>query len=107
MRIGRLGPCRQNTRTEYAGGHHADAASPAFVEESRALLVEEGVATSDQAERAVIYKQASAILNEDLPSLFYYTANVFVGVNKGLTGLKPSSDPGYLTWNIQDWAFTK
>jgi ABC-type transport system substrate-binding protein len=70
-------------------------------------LMSKGVATSDQAERAVIYKQASAILNDELPSLYYYTANVFMGVNKGLTGLKPSSDPGYLTWNIQDWTFTK
>jgi ABC-type transport system substrate-binding protein len=70
-------------------------------------LMSKGVATTDQAERAKIYKEASAILNDELPSLFYYSANVFVGVNKGLTGLKPSSDPGYLTWNIQDWTFTK
>ena len=70
-------------------------------------LMAKGVATSKQEERQKIYWEASAILNDELPSLFYYTASSFVGVNKGLTGLKPSADPGYLTWNIQEWNFSK
>ncbi|MGQ9666212.1 MAG: ABC transporter substrate-binding protein [Anaerolineae bacterium] len=70
-------------------------------------LMNQGVATSDIKERQKIYWEASAILNEELPSLFFYTPNVFFGVNKGLKGLKPSADPGYLTWNITEWYFEK
>ena len=60
---------------------------------------------SDPSARQEIYWEASAMLNEDLPSLFYFTANRFFGVNKGLKGLSPSADPGYVTWNITDWYF--
>jgi ABC-type transport system substrate-binding protein len=67
----------------------------------------DGIATSDIEERAAIYKEASALLNDELPSLFFYTANSYAGINTGLTGVIPSADPGYLTWNIEDWAFTE
>ncbi len=70
-------------------------------------LMAKGVATSKAEDRQKIYWEASAILNDELPSLFFFTSNVFVGVNKGLTGVKPSADPGYLTWNIQEWSFQK
>jgi peptide/nickel transport system substrate-binding protein len=70
-------------------------------------LMAKGVATSKQEERQKIYWEASAILNDELPSLFFYTASSFVGINKGLTGIKPSSDPGYMTWNIREWTFSK
>jgi ABC-type transport system substrate-binding protein len=66
-------------------------------------LMAKGVATSDPDQRQEIYWEASAILNEELPSLFFFTANRFFGVNKGLGGVNPSADPGYLTWNIEDW----
>ena len=68
-------------------------------------LMKKGVATSDVKERQKVYWEASALLNDELPSLFLFTANVLYGVNKGLKGLKPSADPGYLTWNIQEWSF--
>jgi len=70
-------------------------------------LMAKGVTSSKQEERQKVYWEASAILNDELPSLFFYTPNSFVGVNKGLTGVKPSADPGYLTWNIQEWNFSK
>lgn len=66
-------------------------------------LMAAGSATSNIDERQEIYWQASAILNDELPSLFFYTPNVFFGVNKGLKGLAPSADPGYITWNIENW----
>jgi peptide/nickel transport system substrate-binding protein len=66
-------------------------------------LMASGVKTSVTEERQKIYWQASAMLNEDLPSLFYYTANVFFGSNKGLKGLLPSADPSYMTWNLTEW----
>jgi peptide/nickel transport system substrate-binding protein len=70
-------------------------------------LMAQGVAVSDPDARQEIYWQASALLNDELPSLFYYTPNVFFGVNKGLKGLAPSADPGYVTWNIEDWYLEK
>ena len=70
-------------------------------------MMADGIATSDIEERAVIYKEASALLNDELPSLFFYTANSYAGINTGLTGVIPSADPGYLTWNIEDWAFVE
>lgn len=70
-------------------------------------LMKDGVATSDTQTRADAYWKASEILNDELPSLFFYTDSTFTGVNSGLTGIKPSADPGYLTWNIEDWAFTQ
>lgn len=70
-------------------------------------LMTEGIATSNTEERAAIYKEASAILNDEMPSLFFYTANSYAGINAGLTGVIPSADPGYLTWNIEDWVFVE
>jgi len=66
-------------------------------------LMTAGSATSKIEERQKIYWEASALLNDELPSIFLYTPSVFFGANKGLQGLAPSADPGYLTWNIQDW----
>jgi peptide/nickel transport system substrate-binding protein len=70
-------------------------------------LMGKGVATSKSEDRQKIYWEASAILNDELPSLFLFAPNSFVGVNKGLRGLKPSADSSYLTWNIQEWSFQK
>jgi len=72
--------------------------SPEFDE-----LMAQAAAVSDFEVRQQAYWQASAILNDELPSVFYYTPSVFYGVNKGLKGLAPSADPFYLTWNIGDW----
>ncbi len=66
-------------------------------------LMQAGAASSIQEERQKAYWEASALLNEELPSLFFYTPNVFFGANKGLKGLSPTADPGYLTWNIEEW----
>jgi peptide/nickel transport system substrate-binding protein len=74
-----------------------------FCNEEYDELMAQGVSVSDINARQEIYWQASAILNDELPSLFFYTPDVFYGVNKGLQGLVPSADPGYVTWNIEDW----
>ena len=68
-------------------------------------LMSRGVTISDIDARQEIYWEASAMLNDDLPSLFLFTPSRFFGVNKGLAGVEPSSDPGYVTWNIVDWYF--
>lgn len=68
-------------------------------------LMTKGVATSKTEERQKIYYEASRILNDELPSLFLFTSNVFYGVNKGVKGLKPAADPGYTTWNVVEWTY--
>ncbi len=70
-------------------------------------LMTQGVATADIEERAAIYHQASAILNEELPSLFFMSQDAFVGKNPNLTGIKPSADTGYMTWNIEEWSISE
>ncbi|MDZ7845279.1 MAG: ABC transporter substrate-binding protein [Anaerolineales bacterium] len=70
-------------------------------------LMKDGVATSVIEERQAISYEASAMLNEDLPSLFFMTPDVFYGVNPNLAGVEPSPDQGYVTWNIEEWTITE
>lgn len=70
-------------------------------------LMKDGVATSVIEERQAIYYEASSMLNEDLPSLFFMTPDVFYGVNPSLAGVEPSPDQGYVTWNIEEWTITE
>ncbi len=70
-------------------------------------LLNRGLATSKKEERQKIYGEASAILNDEQPALFLFAPNSLVGVNKGLRGVKPSADPNYLTWNVNEWAFQR
>jgi peptide/nickel transport system substrate-binding protein len=70
-------------------------------------LMNKGNAVSKNEDRQRSYWDASTILNDEMPSIFLLAPNVFVGVNKGLGGVKPIADSNYLTWNIQDWAVQK
>jgi peptide/nickel transport system substrate-binding protein len=70
-------------------------------------LMVDGVATSVIEDRQAIYFEASAILNEELPSLFFMSPDSFVGMNPNLTGVQPSADPGYMTWNIEEWTISE
>jgi len=53
------------------------------------------------------YWNASAILNEELPSLFLFVPHVTVAVNKKLTGVQPVTDVNFLTWNLLQWTVQK
>ncbi len=70
-------------------------------------FIVKGNAASKTEDRQKSYWDASALLNDELPSIFLFAPNVFVGVNKGLSGIKPLADPNYLMWNIQDWSVQK
>lgn len=71
-----------------------------------ALMVQ-GKASGDINTRAGIYHEASAILNDELPSLFFMTPSSFIGRDSRLKGVQASTDIGYLTWNIVDWYFAE
>ncbi|MBM3129728.1 MAG: peptide ABC transporter substrate-binding protein [Chloroflexi bacterium] len=66
-----------------------------------------GNAVNRNEDRQKAYWDASALLNDELPSIFLFAPNVFVGVNKGVSGVKPSVDPSFLTWNIAEWTIQK
>jgi len=70
-------------------------------------LMKQGVVVSDIDTRQEIYFQASQILNEEVPSLFFMTPDVFYGVNPSLAGVDPSPDQGYVTWNITEWTISE
>lgn len=70
-------------------------------------LMAKGKTSGEASVRAEYYHEASAILNDELPSLFFMTLSSFVGKDPRLMGVKPSADIGYLTWNIADWYFSE
>jgi peptide/nickel transport system substrate-binding protein len=66
----------------------------------------DGRGTSDIPTRTEIYHQVALILNEDVPTLFWWSDNQIFGVNKKLQGLKPGPNQ-YIWWNIQEWSFAE
>lgn len=70
-------------------------------------LMTQGAAVADIETRQTAYFQASAIQNEDVPSLFFMSPDVFFGVSTSLSGVKPSTDSGYVTWNIEEWTVSE
>lgn len=77
-------------------------ANPEFDE-----LMDRGRASGDPVVRAEYYHEASAILNTELPSLFFMSPSTIIGRNHRLMGVRPTADVGYLTWNITDWHFSE
>lgn len=70
-------------------------------------LMDLGRASGDPAVRTEYYHEASAILNNELPSLFFMSPSTIVGRNQRLMGVRPTADVGYITWNIADWHFSE
>ncbi len=66
----------------------------------------DGRGTSDIDQRREIYHQVAKILNEDVPTLFWWSDNQIFGVNSKLQGLKPGPNQ-YIWWNIQEWSFAE
>ncbi len=65
-------------------------------------LMDAGAATTDLAERAAIYNEASRILNTELPSLFLMTQNNVWAVRDRIQGFTGSAG-NYITWNLPAW----
>ncbi len=66
----------------------------------------DGRGTTDIPTRTEIYHQVAKILNEDVPTLFWWSDNQIFGINKKLEGVKPGPNQ-YIWWNIQDWSFAE
>lgn len=66
----------------------------------------DGRGTTDIPTRTEIYHKVANILNEDVPTLFWWSDNQIFGINKKLQGVKPGPNQ-YIWWNIQDWSFSE
>jgi ABC-type transport system substrate-binding protein len=66
----------------------------------------DGRGTTDIPTRTEIYHQVAKILNEDVPTLFWWSDNQIFGINKKLQGVKPGPNQ-YIWWNIQEWSFAE
>lgn len=76
--------------------------SPAFDEAMNA-----GSSTNDLEERAAAYNTASKILNTELPSLFFMTANVNFAHADKLQGFAGAASADYMTWNLREWTIAE
>ncbi|HEY3108889.1 MAG TPA: ABC transporter substrate-binding protein [Chloroflexota bacterium] len=68
-------------------------------------LFAQGRATPDVAKRKEIYAKVAKILNEDIPSIFWWSENIIWGVNKRVKNIKPGVNQ-YIWWNIQEWTLS-
>ncbi len=65
-----------------------------------------GRGTPDIEERREIYHQAAKILNEDVPTIFWWSENMIWGINKRVEGVIPGPNTD-IHWNIQDWSIAE
>jgi peptide/nickel transport system substrate-binding protein len=62
----------------------------------------QGRSTTDTAKRKEVYSNVARILNEDVPTVFWWSENIIYGVNKRIKGYKVGTND-YLWWNIHEW----
>lgn len=65
----------------------------------------QGRGTTDVAKRTDLYHQATKIINEDVPTLFWWSDNEIFGISKRLQGVKPGPS-SYIWWNIHEWTLS-
>lgn len=66
----------------------------------------DGRGTPDIEQRTEIYYQVAHILNEDVPTIFWWSENMIWGINKRLQGVVPGPNTD-IHWNIQEWSFAE
>jgi ABC-type transport system substrate-binding protein len=69
-------------------------------------LFVQGRGTTDIPQRTEIYHQVAKTLNEDVPTLFWWSDNQIFGINKKLQGVKPGPNQ-YIWWNIHEWSLAE
>jgi len=69
-------------------------------------LFVQGRATADQAARAKIYQEASALINDDVSHVWLFVADAIYGYSDKLQGLKPHGDFNSAYWNANEWSVT-
>lgn len=66
----------------------------------------EGRGTTDIAQRTEIYHTVAKTLNEDVPTIFWWSDNLIWGLSNKLQGPKPGPNQ-YLQWNIHEWTLSE
>ena len=69
-------------------------------------LFMDGRAATDQAARAKIYQEASAIINDEVSHVWLFVADAIYGYSDKLQGLKPHGDFNSAYWNAHEWSVT-
>jgi peptide/nickel transport system substrate-binding protein len=62
-----------------------------------------GRGTPETEERREIYHDAARILNDDVPTIFWWSENMIWGINKRVQGVVPGPNTD-IHWNIQEWS---
>ena len=83
------------------GGNTTHYSSPELDE-----LFVQGRATSDIEQRKEVYHQVAKILNEDVPTIFWWSENMIWGISKKLQGVKPGPNTD-IHWNIHEWSLAE
>jgi peptide/nickel transport system substrate-binding protein len=92
------------------GGYYKDGKGTNFANycnEQLDNLFLQGQQTTVQAERATFYKQATQIMNEDMPYLLLYAPKTLYAVSARLQGFKPNGDFTHAYWNAGDWSISQ
>jgi ABC-type transport system substrate-binding protein len=83
------------------GANNAGYSNPAVDK-----LFMDGRAATDQAARAKIYQEASAIINDEVSHVWLFVADAIYGYSDKLQGLKPHGDFNSAYWNANEWTVT-
>ncbi|MDI6895589.1 MAG: ABC transporter substrate-binding protein [Bacillota bacterium] len=70
-------------------------------------LYMQGCATPDRATRQQIYYEIASILNEDMPTVFFWANNEIWAVNKRVAGCKPPGTVHTFGWDVFDWGIVE
>ena len=84
----------------------AGANTTHFCNEALDELFITGRGTPDTSQRAEIYHQVAQILNEEVPTFFWWSDNIVWGLSNQLQGVKPGPNQ-YIQWNIHEWSLAE
>lgn len=68
-------------------------------------LLNKGLATNDQAQRASDYQQAFTLVNKDPGEIYMYVVDTIIAYNSHLTGVKPNGNLSGGYWDIGEWGW--
>lgn len=96
-----IDPASMNARLMCAqvGGANISA----YCNEELDALLQQGIATTDQAERESIYAQAQHIVNEEVPIFVLYVPNTLAATSDRLQGFELNPSVVDAFWNAADW----
>ncbi|MDQ3695474.1 MAG: ABC transporter substrate-binding protein [Chloroflexota bacterium] len=77
-----------------------------YANEELDTLFEAGRATSIIEQRQAIYHDVARILNEDVPTIFWWSDNMIWGINKQVQSVAPGPNTD-IHWNIHEWSLAE